>query len=232
MITVYTIAYNEEILLPFFINWYRTRFPNCKIIVHDNYSIDNTEKIALENGCEIIKYDSNNEIRDDIYLNIKNNCWKQSNTDWVVVCDVDELIDINEVDILYENSSIIKFNAFNMVSMNDELNLNNIIHGVRDEGYDKFYMFNKTMIKEINYYPGCHKANPVGIVSFSEKIYNAYHFKYINLQYLIDRYKLFKSRLSKINKNKGWGFQYSQSETSIIENFQHMKTHKHLKKLL
>ena len=75
LITIYSICYNEQVMMQFFINHYRNLFPNCRIVIYDNYSTDRTEEIALANGCEVIKYDSNNEIRDDLYLEIKNNCW-------------------------------------------------------------------------------------------------------------------------------------------------------------
>ena len=107
MITIYTICFNEELILPFFVKWYRKKFPNCRIIIYDNYSTDSTEKIALQNNCQVIKYDSNNQIRDDLYLNIKNNCWKDAETDWVLVCVVDELLDINQTQLIGENCSII-----------------------------------------------------------------------------------------------------------------------------
>ena len=55
MITIYTIAYNEEVMLPFMIKWYRERFPECKIVVYDNFSTDKTEEIALSNDCQVVK---------------------------------------------------------------------------------------------------------------------------------------------------------------------------------
>jgi glycosyltransferase involved in cell wall biosynthesis len=44
--TVFTITYNEELMLPYFVNHYRSRFTNCKIVVYDNESIDKTVDIA------------------------------------------------------------------------------------------------------------------------------------------------------------------------------------------
>ena len=45
MITIYTFTYNEELLIKFMIDHYKLRFPNCKIIVYDNESTDNTKKL-------------------------------------------------------------------------------------------------------------------------------------------------------------------------------------------
>jgi hypothetical protein len=80
MITIYTIAYNEEIFIQFMIDHYRSRFPNCHIVVYDNESTDNTVAIAKANNCEVITYCTNNQIQDRKYLEIKNNCWKKSKT--------------------------------------------------------------------------------------------------------------------------------------------------------
>lgn len=228
MLTIYTIAYNEEIMLPFMIKWYRERFSDCKIVVYDNYSTDNTEKIALENNCTVIKYDSNNEIRDDLYLEIKNNCWKTANTNWVLVCDVDEFLDINEDDLKNEESiqtTIIKSKGYDIVNLEDNYNIDNMNCGCNNPGYSKNYLFNKLNIEEINYTPGCHTSNPVGKIKYSEKVYNLFHNKYINVDYLIEKHKVYAKRLSNTNKQHGWGNHYFIKETIIREDFLQKRIH-------
>ena len=219
MITIYTICFNEELILPFFVKWYRKKFPNCRIIIYDNYSTDSTEKIALQNNCQVIKYDSNNQIRDDLYLNIKNNCWKDAETDWVLVCDVDELLDINQTQLIGENCSIILSKGYNMINLEDNLDLESINYGIRAKQYDKYYLFNRLKIKEINYEAGCHSSNPVGEVIFSKNIYNLYHYNMLSEQYLINRNKRNFERLSKENKKNGWGIHYKESEQTIKDKF-------------
>ena len=219
MITIYTICFNEELILPFFVKWYRKKFPNCRIIIYDNYSTDSTEKIALQNNCQVIKYDSNNQIRDDLYLNIKNNCWKDAETDWVLVCDVDELLDINQTQLIGENCSIILSKGYNMINLEDNLDLESINYGIRAKQYDKYYLFNRLKIKEINYEAGCHSSNPVGEVIFSKNIYNLYHYNMLSEQYLINRYKRNFERLSKENKKNGWGIHYKENEQTIKDKF-------------
>ena len=111
MITIYTIAYNEEIMLPHFIKWYRERFPNCRIVIHDNESTDDTVKIALENNCEVISFDTKNKFEDAIHMNIKNQCWKEAKTNWVIVCDTDELLDIKQEILLLEEKQDTTINS-------------------------------------------------------------------------------------------------------------------------
>ena len=218
MITIYTIAYNEQVLLQFMIDHYRQRFPDCKIVVYDNMSTDRTKQIALNNKCTVIPYDTKNKLNDHIYLEIKNNCWKQAETDWVLICDVDELLDITKQNLLLEQkkgTTIVMSEAYQMINMKNNFNLKEINRGVRDPGYDKKFLFNKQYIKEINYGIGCHGCEPVGNIILSQNKYKLYHYKYINQSYHIKRYKLFESRLSDFNLTNKIGMGYCISPLDI-----------------
>ncbi len=76
MITIYTMAYNEDVFLQYMINHYRSRFSNCHIVLFDNESTDNTRQIALDNNCEVKDFKTNNTIDDLKIQHLKNNCWK------------------------------------------------------------------------------------------------------------------------------------------------------------
>lgn len=132
-ITIYTITYNEELILPYFIRHYRANFPNCRIIVFDNQSTDKTVEIAKAHGCEVITYETGGELSDMKYLEIKNNCWKlprvvkpaEKDTspylnefvagistsappavgEWVFIVDADELCQITELELLKEHDA-------------------------------------------------------------------------------------------------------------------------------
>jgi len=218
MITIYTIAFNEEVFIQFMIDHYRERFPNCHIVVYDNESTDNTVAIAKTNGCEVITYCTNDQISDKKYLEIKNNCWKTAKTDWVLICDMDELLEISEDDLKREDAAgntIIKAEGYNMVNMEDNLDLANIKYGSRCSPYDKSYCFKRKLIKEINYTPGCHHCSPVGLVKSSDKTYLLYHYKCLNPDFQVARYKAYAQRLSPENKKNNWGDHYMQAEQDI-----------------
>jgi glycosyltransferase involved in cell wall biosynthesis len=223
MITVYAVAYNESHIIKFMIDHYRHRFPKCKIIVYDNYSSDNTAQIAKDNGAEIIKFQTGNTFSDSKHLEIKNNCWKESSTDWVLMCDTDEMLDISEEQLIEEeklNSTIITSDGCNMVNMEDNFDLSNIKFGSKFELYSKQYLFNKKFIKEINYAPGCHTSNPIGTIKYSSKSYLALHYALINPDFMVARYKQNAARMSKENIKNGWGAHYFLSEEEIRKNFQ------------
>lgn len=230
MVTVHVITYNEELMIEFFINHYRKNFPNCKIVIYDNESTDNTIEIAKKYGCEIITYSTNNTLSDQKYLEIKNNCWKTSETDWNIICDCDELIEVTSEDLINEENlgtNCFKFEGFSMMNNTDEINISKMKYGFKDVGYGKNYLFNKKYINDINYAPGAHTSNPTltnpNKLKYSDKIYRALHYKYLSPQYTIDRNSLFNKRLSEENKRKGWGIQYSFSDEKTIKYYEDMK---------
>jgi len=227
MITVYTIAYNEEVMLPFFIKWYRTRFPDCKIVIYDNYSTDNTEKIALENNCEVRKHDSNGKIRDDLYLQVKNNCWKNADTDWVLICDVDEFLNINKEKLLEEEeveTTVILSEGWNMINMVEGVvGMNYEFGKVSAPQYSKNCLFNKKFIKEVNYNGGCHTNTFIGKVKTSQSKYDLFHYKWIGEDYTIKRYREFVLRMSQENIKRKEAFHYFSTEKQIKEQYKHLR---------
>lgn len=225
MLTIYTITYNEELLIQFMIDHYRTRFPGCRIIVYDNISTDNTVKIALANDCEVVPYDTNGQIQDSRYIKIKNNCWKDAKTDWVLVCDLDELVDINEAELKKEESlgkSIVISEGYCMINMKDNLDIAGMKYGVREFVYDKTHLFNKKLISEINYTVGSHGCNPVGAIVYSKRAYKLYHYMFINEGVTVEKFRTYASRLSPENLQHGWGNHYlfppEQIHEAYVEN--------------
>lgn len=215
------------------INHYRMRFPGCCIVVHDNMSTDNTVKIALNNDCEVIPYDTNNQLQDRRYIEIKNNCWKNALTDWVLVCDTDELLDINAEELKKEGRkgfSFIKSKGYEMVNMKDNLDIANIKYGYRYRPYDKTVLFNKKLIREINYTIGAHGCNPVGTASYSKKAYRLYHYRMVNEGLTVKKFKTYAPKLSPENLKNGWGTNYLMTPKDIHEDY--ILAHKQATRLL
>jgi len=225
-ITIYTITFNEELLIQFMIDHYRSRFPDCHIIVYDNSSTDKTVEISKANGCEVRTYDSGNTLDDGLHMYIKNTCWKDAKTEWVLMCDLDEMLDINFQELYNEQnagSTIIRTEAWSLINMEDNYDLKNMKYGFRHPMYDKSILFNKNHINEINYGAGCHDCNPIGNVNYSNKLYKIYHYKYININLIIEKCKLTANRLSVANKKNNWGNQCLRSEKNIREDFENVK---------
>ncbi len=217
-ITIYCVAYNEEVFLQYMIDFYKNRFTDCHIIIYDNESTDNTVKIALANNCEIRLHNTNNQ-HDDVKLTqLKNNCWKQSKTDWNIVCDIDELLNISSEQLKLEEisgTSIIRSEGWNMVNLENNYDFTNIKYGTRVSQYDKSYLFNRRFISEINYVCGAHTADPVGTIKYSNDVYKLYHYHCINPDYLVARYQWTAKRLSQNNKKTGMGSYNLRTEAEI-----------------
>lgn len=208
MITIYCVTYNEEVRLSFMLEHYKTRFPNNHIVIFDNGSTDNTVEIAAKYGCEIIAYNTDNKHNDDLLTKLKNSCWKNAKTDWVLVCDPDELLDITEQELKNEEllgTTIIKPICYNMVNLQDNYDLENIKYGRRSPNYDKLMVFNKKYVVDINYNHGSHIANPIGVIKYNDSEYKMYHYHFINPDFVYSRYQMTVNRFSEINKKQGWG---------------------------
>ena len=219
MITVFTITYNEQVILPYFIKWYRERFPNCKIVVYDNESTDGTKNICLSTpNLQYIAYHTGNKLSDSTYLKIKNNAWKHAETDWVIVCDVDEFLDVNESN-LNDNQSIYKAKGFNMFNLDNLEDITEINYGLPAVQYDKSILFNRKRLTEINYGAGCHHCEPKGDVVFGVINPPLYHMKFLNVDYIVQRYKMYSERLSDENKQMRWGYHYQQAEQEIRDSY-------------
>lgn len=215
-ISIFVMTYNEAIMLPYMVKHYRNMFPSCKIVVFDNQSTDKTAEIAKDLGCEVIEYNTNGQVDDDKLRQLKNNCWKRETNEWACVIDTDELINVNEEDLIKEDAAgttIFKFEAYNMVNLYDNYDIDNICYGTRCSSYDKPCLFKRSVIQEMNYVHGAHRASPIGQVKYSDKTYLLYHYTGINPENTFKRHQYTKSRLSLRNIQMGWGVQYNKEIT-------------------
>lgn len=209
-------------MLPHFIRHYRERFPGCRIIVYDNCSTDATARIARLWGCEVVRYNTNNQLDDLTYLEIKNHAWQCQEPGWVLVADCDELCDIDEASLLREEAagaSMIRFRGYNMVNMSDDLCVERITHGVADDMYSKSYLFDARRVRSINYEPGCHVCRPEGDAVYSDCAYPCYHYRYINLGMMTSRYQRNSIRMSAHNRRHGMGSQYHRKQQELASEF-------------
>ena len=209
-LTIYTISFNEELILEFMIRHYRSRFPACQIVVFDNESTDRTAAIAQDNGCIVIPHKTNGKFYDSGQIRVKNNCWKSATTDWVLVCDTDELLDIDEHELrrIESSTTIVRSIGYNMINMRDDYDLDSMTHGSQCHLYSKNYLFNRIAISEINYGAGAHASHPIGDVRPSAVAYPAYHYRCIHPERTFEKIQQIRARLSDENICKGWGTQY------------------------
>lgn len=239
-IHVYAICYNEEYLMPFFLQHYFFHVGAKEITIYDNHSTDGTEKVIQQfreeypdNKVNVIKYDSGDAIRDDMYIQIKNTCWQDCQTDWVVVCDMDEFLYFENpvadtLQMLSEhNIDIVRCKGYEMVgdalpifsSYESPMTMvQQLPFGALRDVHNKCLLF-KTKLSEINYGYGAHSANTIGKVYESTRDIKMLHYKFLSLPYLIETYAARAKRLSDFNKQHGFGFHYNYTPEQITKEY-------------
>ena len=228
-IHAYALCWNEEAMLPYYLRHYE-KFCD-KIIIYDNMSTDRSQQIILNHPlCELRTYDSQEKIRDDLYLEIKNNVWKEcrgKGIDYVIVGDMDEFVFHNDLKHFLEKNkkySIFEPVGIEMVSLNfpqtDDQIYSVVNTGLYEWEFCKKIIFSPDRVQEISFIPGCHhhkdsaeiSKHPIWIYN-SDNYYPSkdplkselklLHFKFIGIDYVNERHKLMAKRLSKFNIEEG-----------------------------
>jgi glycosyltransferase involved in cell wall biosynthesis len=258
-ITVLTVCYNEEQIIKDFLDHY-SGLGVSKIVVYDNKSTDNTVKICNEYGLthqnvkvEVVEYDTNGQIRDDVYLDIKNHAWKNYKSDFYIVVDCDEFL---EVPLKKDSDSddrkrLVKYLATMKkgyvlprvlgvqvvtdtfhelfdggLSMNSDSK-----RCVFDDTFNKRCIFSRELVP--TYRAGCHtftvdpkdraKLDASVLIEKQVPPLFLFHFKYVDREYVINRFREFKDRLSDFNKKNNYGHQYTMDEKAISFKFDYLK---------
>jgi hypothetical protein len=236
-IEAFVICKNEELIMPHLLNYY-SQFCQ-KITFYDNESTDNTLNIINNfDKCQtkIITYSTNGEIRDDIYVEIKNSCWKQSDCDFVIIIDSDEfLYHDNLVEFLSNNIFDVYYpTGYNMISNYfpedySKLLTDQVTLGEYCKNYSKSVIFNPKTIKEINYGIGAHESNPIGYSNIS--IYNGddlklLHYKNLGFDYRYNKNSAYGKTLSNYNLTRGFGWHYNMSENEQYSEYSNLYQNK------
>jgi glycosyltransferase involved in cell wall biosynthesis len=174
LIEIFTVIKNGEYILPLYLKHYKEAFPGCNIVIFDNNSTDQSVELCQAAGCVVANFP---KFTVEIEQQFKNSVWKKSLAKWVVICDQDELLQITSADLeaLPENVNVIKFKGYNMIDVDNKKDPALFTHGSHSETYDKCCMF-KPSLKEINFSPGSHFANPIPNAMFSKYQFNLLHY--------------------------------------------------------
>jgi len=216
-VEIFSVVRDEEKFIEFFFNFYEKRFSNLTFNLLDMGSIDKTIEIATGLGIKIINgYEE--YFNDRTNMEYKNNCWKNSKADFVIIQDLDELLEVDDNFLINTEFSAIMAEAWDMVGEGQPIQ--DIVKAVRLPFYDKCMMFKTNHFYELQFSPGAHSLkwgsnvrNPVFIRR------PLYHYNRLSLQYVLEKYKKRKARLSQENIDKGWGVQYLLSENEITSEY-------------
>lgn len=217
-IEVYTLANNEERMMPYFMRHYR-QFAD--VIIYNNNSTDRTVEIAQSMGATVINCMVTDEYDEQWMTNTRNNCWKESKADWVIVCDVDEFVYHQTISKVLEQteSTIFLPRFFNMFSETFPITEGQIYEEIfegREANSSKMNLFKPSEITDINFTVGCHEARPEGNVKLninSEII--TLHMRHLSREYVSERNALTFSRMSELNKKRGWGTHFGATPEAV-----------------
>lgn len=227
-IDVFTLCWNEMDVLPWVVDYWE-RYAS-HVTVYDNGSTDGSAWFLSKYDWITVIPFSSGGFNDTVNQRIKNECWKDSDADYVVVCDMDECLFAKDIKTTLrkmkeEGATICEPQWYELMSdVFPEYKKGMLMH----EAYPlcrhvqngaKAVIFDPKAIMSMNYTPGAHSCNPIGNIKLYEgKDLFTLHFNHnLSLQYKLSRYRELQGRLSEENKKKGHGIHYAFSEVILTK---------------
>lgn len=192
-----------------------------RVVFYDNYSTDDTVKIALECGAEIRYFGEPGVLNDQHYLDVKNHCWKESLADWVIVVDDDEILlfgaTLAPTYVPPLQGTILRPHGFEIYDYALPMHrFTELRKGVPNSNYSKVCMWNPREVKEIDYVWGCHQARPTGNIQWvnpgerdHEKIRLLHYRSVGGPERIVNRHAMYRAKkISDVNLKWGLGSHY------------------------
>lgn len=202
-IDIYTLCKNEIKLAPFYIDYWNALSNDVNIYVYDGLSTDGTRQLFQKyDNIHIIDFEPD-ALDDQQHALLKNNCWKKSDADFVMVCDFDETIFSYDVDTLHNELEKMKKGGYTILAplsfnlIPDEFptyEKGKFLHEICKYGFNdcvweaKPILFDPKKIKEINFVLGGHCAHPKGEVKWyvSDNLF-LIHGKFLGFDFYTER---------------------------------------------
>jgi hypothetical protein len=198
LLHIYVITWNNSEKLEYFINYYRSRFNNCKITVYDNMSSDDTKNIIYKYNCIYKSFDTLNKLCDTTHQNIKNTCWKEQDEIWAFCLDDDELLDIHAYDLFTETSDVIEFIGIERFNREKHM-INNL--------YNKSVSIRVKNVPNLRFKVGSHSIENMNQYKKSNNRYFLIHDKFSNEEFILRNYHLSeRSNLQYLENNFSWHY--------------------------
>jgi hypothetical protein len=220
-IEIFVLCHNEERIMPYVMRHYN-QF--ASVVILENNSTDKSVDIARSMGARVWQHDVPDFVDDLWYIVLKDNCWKASKADWVIIVDADEFVwHPCIMRILDETTAtIFKPRLYEMFSEKFPTTEGQIYDEVKMgcNGGSKINIFRPSEIESINYGAGCHTANPKGnVILDTESEIRTLHMRFLSLEYVKERTARASKRMSESNLKTGLGYHYLWNEEQITNHF-------------
>lgn len=230
-IDLYTFCWNEMDILPFVVDYWKRFVTHA--YVYDNGSTDGSVEYLKQFDWITVEHFETNGTDDAKLRDLKNAEWKKSKgkADWVVICDMDEIVYSKDLLKEFEYASANGYTAIDCDwywFCEDYLpkyeNDGKLLHQKCSKFFinpGKHLIFNPNEIDEINYVVGAHSANPKGNYKpyKSDKIVVFHTNKGFGIDYKIERYKVMNDNLSETNRRNKWCIHYGFSKDVLIKDY-------------
>jgi glycosyltransferase involved in cell wall biosynthesis len=226
-VSIFILCYNEETLIRDTIIHHKRLHPEATITIYDNYSTDNSVKIAKEMGCTVIHWDRGNMISNDKRVEIRNECWKSITDGWIIVCDMDEWLCITDEEFDSEEkrgTTLLRVRGYDMMPESnseslDDINLQTLTIG--SKYLDTKWLAFRPVFEEINFGNGGHKCSPASSekIKYSKKIYAFKHHDLMGLPFYSKKMVRSFERTIEDRKAKKAGGHYSNNINAIVTKF-------------
>ena len=246
-IHAYILCYNEEELIEFTLRHY-SKFCS-KIFLVDNMSDDRSIEIARSfDKVTILRWNSNGTINNEYLCYLKANVYKWYSrkegdrttevADWIIACDMDELLYHPSLERLLERAEQVKDTVFRSIGFNMSAPAlpnpgqditSSIRHRTRSTFYDKQALFHCDF--DIRYTPGCHHDPQVEEVLAKQADYKLSDQGVLLLHYnnigdrLLRTAQRNKNRLTREDVAADISTHYLMPEQEIIQNSQMLAKH-------
>lgn len=212
-ITCYFIGWNIQETIAFTVRHYQ-KFCQ-RIVYYDNHSTDLSREIAQEMGCDVHTFGTPGVLDDQAYVDLKNHVWKLDDSDYVIICDDDEIVLCPPANT---GATIFRTQGYGMYSSDmPQKEWTEILTGVPDDQYSKLAIFNPRKVKEIGYVYGCHghQTRPHGNLFYGSHTIPLLHYNGVGgIERRLARHRLYnQKKRGEANVRFNLGHHYLQEET-------------------
>jgi glycosyltransferase involved in cell wall biosynthesis len=196
---VFSIMWNNEYILPYFLRHYST-FAE-RIFIFNDHSTDKTAEIAKANPkVTLLDFEYDRGLNEDDFNDCFERAYKEyarGKADWVMCVDADELIYNKQITKVLEQQKnrgvrVLKSPSYQMISKTfpetDGQIYDECKTGIRSPRFDKTVVFDPML--DITFGPGRHSINlPEGIEAADAGLLML-HYKYLSRDFIIERNKI------------------------------------------